>query len=67
MGDVVVSQPEKGRGGVLQYDFGKTTSGKIEQTGFLNTPPRILLSAVAKVRAQARTMENLEPLVTAVG
>lgn len=51
LGDVVVSQPEKGHGGVIQYDFGKTTPGKIERTGFLNAPPRILLGAVTKVRA----------------
>ena len=51
LGDVVVSQPEKGHGGVIQYDFGKTRPGKIERTGFLNTPPRILLGAVSKLRA----------------
>ena len=51
LGDVVVSQPERGHGGVIQYDFGKSTPGRIERTGFLNTPPRILLSAIAKLRA----------------
>ena len=51
LGDVVVSQPENGHGGVIQYDFGKTKPRKIERTGFLNSPPRILLSAVSKVRA----------------
>ncbi|KAH7075839.1 nucleoside phosphorylase domain-containing protein [Paraphoma chrysanthemicola] len=43
LGDVVVSQPYKGHGGVVQYDVGKT--------GSLNSPPQVLLSAVAKVRA----------------
>jgi nucleoside phosphorylase len=51
LGDIVVSQPGKGHGGVIQYDFGKTTPNGTERTGFLNAPPRILLSAVAKLRA----------------
>ena len=51
MGDVVVSQPAKGHGGVIQYDFGKTRPGRFERMGFLNTPPRILLSAVTKAGA----------------
>lgn len=51
LGDVVVSQPGKGHGGVIQYDFGKSTPSGFERTGFLNTPPRILLAALAKLRA----------------
>jgi nucleoside phosphorylase len=51
LGDIVVSQPGKGHGGVVQYDFGKSTPSGIERTGFLNTPPRILLTAVSKLRA----------------
>ena len=51
LGDVVVSQPGKGHGGVIQYDFGKSTPSGIERTGSLNTPPRILLTAVSKLRA----------------
>ncbi|OCL01375.1 purine and uridine phosphorylase [Glonium stellatum] len=51
LGDVVVSQPHNGHGGVVQYDFGKATPDKFEQTGFLNTPPPILLNAVTKIRA----------------
>ena len=51
LGDIVVSQPGKGHGGVIQYDFGKSTPSEIERTGFLNTPPRILLTAVSKLRA----------------
>jgi hypothetical protein len=33
---------------VVQYDFGKS---RIERTGFLNTPPRILLTAVSELQA----------------
>lgn len=51
LGDIVVGQPGKNHGGVIQYDFGKSTPTGIERTGFLNTPPRILLSAVAKLQA----------------
>jgi nucleoside phosphorylase len=51
LGDVVVSQPHQAFGGVVQYDIGKMTPSKFERTGSLNSPPRILLAAVAKVRA----------------
>ncbi|KAF9884870.1 hypothetical protein FE257_000937 [Aspergillus nanangensis] len=51
LGDVVVSQPRKLHGGVVQYDFGKSTPSGIERTGFLNAPPKILLEAVAKLQA----------------
>jgi nucleoside phosphorylase len=51
LGDVVVSQPRGNFGGVVQYDSGKATPSGFERTGFLNSPPQILLSAVAKVQA----------------
>ena len=51
LGDVVVSQPHQGYSGVIQYDFGKATPSGFQQTGFLNSPPAILLSAIAKLRA----------------
>jgi nucleoside phosphorylase len=60
LGDVVVSQPYMGHGGVIQYDFGKTTPGGFVQTGFLNTPPLILLNALAKLQANhLRRKSNL--------
>jgi nucleoside phosphorylase len=52
LGDIVVSKPYMVHGGVVQYDFGKATACGIERTGSLNSPPTILLNAVAKVRAQ---------------
>ena len=52
LGDVVVSQPFKEHGGVVQYDFGKTTPSGFVRTGFLNSPPTILLNAVASLRAK---------------
>lgn len=51
LGDVVISQPHKGHSGVIQYDFGKTTPSEFERTGFLNSPPTILLNALAKLQA----------------
>jgi nucleoside phosphorylase len=51
LGDVVVSQPHQTFGGVVQYDSGKRTPSGFARTGSLNSPPQILLSAVAKVRA----------------
>ncbi|PTB63415.1 purine and uridine phosphorylase [Trichoderma citrinoviride] len=52
LGDVVVSLPDKGYGGVVQYDFGKTRPGEFEMTGFLNAPPTALLEAVSALRAK---------------
>ncbi|KAH7133998.1 nucleoside phosphorylase domain-containing protein [Dactylonectria macrodidyma] len=51
LGDVVVSQPHRTSGGVIQYDFGKATPGGFERAGSLDAPPQILLGAVASVRA----------------
>ena len=51
LGDVVVSQPQGAFGGVVQYDHGKATPNGFQRTGSLNSPPRILLSAIAKAQA----------------
>jgi nucleoside phosphorylase len=51
LGDVVISQPCMQHGGVVQYDFGKTTPNGFVQTGLLNAPPTILLNALAKLQA----------------
>lgn len=52
LGDVVVSNPHKTHGGVVQYDFGKAAPSGFERTGSLNAPPIILLNAVAIVQAK---------------
>jgi nucleoside phosphorylase len=58
LGDVVVSKPTGGFGGVVQYDFGKTVAqGVFERTGSLNKPPPILLTAIARLQAD-RMMET---------
>ncbi|KAN0083920.1 hypothetical protein V8E54_003008 [Elaphomyces granulatus] len=52
LGDVVVSKPAGVFGGVVQYDYGKTVaSGVFQQTGMMNQPPQVLLSAIARLRA----------------
>ncbi|KAH7111755.1 pfs domain-containing protein [Dendryphion nanum] len=59
LGDVVISQPYKQHGGVVQYDFGKTgRDGHMRRTGFLNAPPKVLLSAVSQLRADRHRNQN---------
>lgn len=54
-GDVAVSAPRNGKGGVLQYDFGKQIQGQgFHQTRFLNQPPTTLRTAVMGICAQYR-------------
>jgi len=53
LGDVVISQPQNGYGGVVQYDFGKArVDGDFQRTSFLNAPPRILLDAITTLRTR---------------
>ena len=47
LGDIVVSVLRDGKGGVFQYDFGKTIQDLgFWTTGFLDQPPTILRAAV---------------------
>lgn len=56
LGDVVISEPRMGRGGVIQYDFGKALmDGELVPTGFLNAPPLPLLNALAKFKSDRFT------------
>ena len=61
LGDVVVSQPYMQHGGVVQYDFGKTTPSGFVRTSFLNTPPTILLSALVKLQANTTRRRSVLP------
>ncbi|KAI0193916.1 hypothetical protein EV127DRAFT_360238 [Xylaria flabelliformis] len=55
LGDVVVSSPGHGTGGVLQYDYGITVQGgNFIMTGYLNEPPQLFLTALAQLKAQYR-------------
>jgi nucleoside phosphorylase len=53
LGDIVVSAPRDGEGGVFQYDFGKTIQGqKFQETRILNQPPALLRAAVGRLKTQ---------------
>ncbi|KAL7924626.1 nucleoside phosphorylase domain-containing protein [Trichoderma austrokoningii] len=53
LGDIVVSAPRDGKGGVYQYDFGESIQYQsFKQTGFLNQPPAVLRTAVAILGGQ---------------
>jgi nucleoside phosphorylase len=50
LGDVVVSTPVGKYPGVVQWDFGKAEEGgNFKRTGALNSPPNVLLKALAKL------------------
>jgi nucleoside phosphorylase len=53
LGDIVVSSPGDGKGGVFQHDFGKKVQEQdFQETGFLNRPPATLLTAVMSLRVE---------------
>ncbi|KAF9883293.1 hypothetical protein FE257_003784 [Aspergillus nanangensis] len=59
LGDIVVSQPSDTFGGVIQYDLGKVLSnGHFRQTGMLNRPPNVLLTALATLQAHHFTEDS---------
>ncbi|KAK6338479.1 hypothetical protein TWF730_002542 [Orbilia blumenaviensis] len=70
LGDIVISNPAGRCSGVVQYDFGKAMeNGEFLATGWLNSPPAILLSAASAMKARGKeklakviwdTYENLE-------
>ncbi|CAC9884800.1 unnamed protein product [Aureobasidium pullulans] len=62
LGDVVVSLPDMGHGGVVQYDIGKAEAkGHFRRTGHLNTPPKLLLSVVKLARASTGQDKLFQP------
>ncbi|KAF3056049.1 putative ankyrin repeat protein [Trichoderma lentiforme] len=59
LGDVVVGVPHSGKGGIIQYDFGKSIQGQeFQETGFLNQPPMLLRTAVGGLMAQYESDGN---------
>lgn len=53
LGDIVVSAPREGEGGVFQYDFGKSIQGQgFQNTRFLNQPPTSLRTAITGIRTR---------------
>jgi nucleoside phosphorylase len=62
LGDIVISCPTGSCGGVVQYDMGKVTAdGVFCRTGFLNSPPRPLLTAINNMRAAELTDDPRYP------
>jgi hypothetical protein len=52
LGDIVVSEPSRTSGGVIQYDIGKMRQGsKLHRTGHLNSQPTALLTALSRMKA----------------
>lgn len=59
LGDVVVSNPTKQFGGVIQYDQGKLIQdGDFVRIGILTAPPRVLRSAVQVLSATYERFPN---------
>lgn len=53
LGDVVVSAPRDGGGGVFQYDFGKSIQDQsFQYTRYLNQPPTTLRTAMTGIQTQ---------------
>ncbi|KAL4785021.1 hypothetical protein BJX76DRAFT_367184 [Aspergillus varians] len=53
LGDVVVGKPVGTLGGVIQYDLGKSVGdGNFQQTGMLNQPPALLLTAISRLESE---------------
>ncbi|KAF3912505.1 hypothetical protein ABW20_dc0106628 [Dactylellina cionopaga] len=67
LGDIVVSEPVAGIGGILQYDFGKTVQqGKFVTTGALNKPPGIFLTAITKFKSSYSPQSTVHDIITGV-
>ncbi|KAK6206204.1 hypothetical protein QIS74_13623 [Colletotrichum tabaci] len=53
LGDIVVGSRDAGKGGVVQYDYGKMMQNQgFVETGSLNQPPPALLNAVAGLETE---------------
>lgn len=64
LGDVVVSRPDGGSGGVIQYDYVKAKAdNQFEPKGILNNPPTVLLSALGKLRAKHMIASSRMPAI----
>ncbi|KAL2836885.1 nucleoside phosphorylase domain-containing protein [Aspergillus pseudoustus] len=59
LGDVVVSTPGDGYGGVVQWDFGKTEQHGFRRIGSLDSPPTILKTTLSTLRVR-HEMEGLK-------
>ncbi|THY84406.1 hypothetical protein D6C92_09296 [Aureobasidium pullulans] len=56
LGDIVVSSPRDGTGGVYQYDYGKRIqTSEFKATGHLNQPPSAVLTAMNMLKSRYET------------
>jgi nucleoside phosphorylase len=62
LGDIVVSQPKDGLGGVIQYDLGKLKDGRFQKTGHLNALPEKLLGVIPEMRRLHSDKRKLDRL-----
>ncbi|EED14423.1 conserved hypothetical protein [Talaromyces stipitatus ATCC 10500] len=54
LSDIVVSAPHNEKGGLFQYDFGKTIQDQeFRSTGFLDQPPGLLRAAMGDIEAKS--------------
>ncbi|RPA82372.1 hypothetical protein BJ508DRAFT_361306 [Ascobolus immersus RN42] len=60
LGDVVVGIPTEAHSGVIQFDRGKAEKDGFRRTGSLNSPPQVLLSAVAALRSGSSAGQLLD-------
>ncbi|KIW54609.1 hypothetical protein PV05_06958 [Exophiala xenobiotica] len=66
LGDVVISQPHRTFGGVVQYDLKKNVGKeRFERKGFLKSPPTILLAALSTLRAEHGLDDSMVPDILA--
>lgn len=68
LGDIVVSSPGYGSGGVFQYDYGKTIQdNSFTVTGHLNQPPTFMLTTMSTLKAKyARHGNGIEEAINSI-
>ncbi|PLB34358.1 nucleoside phosphorylase domain-containing protein [Aspergillus candidus] len=64
LGHVVVSQPMGEHSGVVQYDHGKAEIGQFRRTGYLASPPTVLLNAAREMDIRRQFVQKEDPLLS---
>ncbi|KAG9849172.1 Pfs, NACHT and ankyrin domain protein, partial [Aureobasidium melanogenum] len=63
LGHIVVSQPVGQHSGAVQYDHGKAEVNEFVRTGFLASPPMVLLNAARELQV-SRRRASIDPLTS---
>ncbi|KAL3477528.1 ankyrin [Aspergillus californicus] len=71
LGDVVVSRPDGGHGGILQYDQGTQYPGRYEIKSHLNRPQPMLISATGRLEShhdigRGKMQEYIDAAITKI-